>query len=194
MDQIDLRGKPCPIPVIEVKKFLAAAPSGTGLVVLVDNDTARRNIQKFTESKGYGLAHEATPEGDIRITLTAGLSPAPTCDGETGGLVVAVGAESMGRGDDDLGRALIKSFIFSLTELDVQPEAVIFFNGGVRLTCEGSAALDDLDALAAKGVAIHSCGACLNHYGLTESLRVGGVSNMYAIVDAMARAKRVINI
>ena len=46
--------------------------------------------------------------------------------------------------------------------------------------------------MAAEGVEILTCGTCLNHYGLTEKLAVGSVTNMYDIVERMTRAKSVV--
>ncbi len=194
MDSIDLRGKPCPIPVIEVKKLIAGAPAGTVVRVLVDNDIARQNLQKLAEGQGHAFAHESAPEGGIRVELTVGAAHAPERAEQQGGLVVAIGSDCMGRGNDDLGAALMKSFLFSLSEREGRPDHILFFNGGVHLTCEGSASLTDLSALAAKGTAIHSCGACLNYYKKTDKLKVGGVTNMFAIVETMAQAKRLINL
>ena len=39
---------------------------------------------------------------------------------------------------------------------------------------------------------ILTCGTCLNHYGLAGKLAVGGVTNMYTIVEKLAGAGRVI--
>ena len=36
------------------------------------------------------------------------------------------------------------------------------------------------------------CGTCLNHYGLTEQLAVGGVTNMYDIVEKLTHADLVV--
>ena len=47
--------------------------------------------------------------------------------------------------------------------------------------------------MEAQGVEILTCGTCLNFYGLAEKLAVGGVTNMYAIVEALANAGKVIN-
>lgn len=194
MEIMDLRGKPCPIPVIEVKKRIAALPAGASVSVLVDNDIARQNLQKLARGEGHGFAHEQTPEGDIKATLTLGCAVGAENGGDAGGLVVAISSSHMGRGSDELGATLMKSFIFSLTELGQPPECILFFNGGVHLTCEGSSVLDDLDALAKKGVEIRSCGACLNYYQKTDKLGVGDVTNMFAIVETMAKARRVINL
>ncbi len=193
MDILDLRGKPCPIPVIEAKKALRAAAPGGIVRILVDNDAARRNLAKMAEGLGHGFRHEPGPEGGILATLTAGAAAGPGGAGGPG-LVVAIGGEAMGAGNDDLGRVLMKSFIYSLTELEPPPERLLFFNGGVKLTTEGSNALADLETLANKGAAIDSCGACLDFHGLTGKLKVGGVTNMFAIAGAMAKAGRLINL
>jgi len=46
--------------------------------------------------------------------------------------------------------------------------------------------------LESQGVEIMTCGTCLNHYGLTEQLAVGSVTNMYAIAEKLMGAARVI--
>jgi selenium metabolism protein YedF len=194
MDVVDMRGKPCPIPVIEAKKLLANAPAGSSVALMVDNDAARQNLQKLADGLGHAFQYETTGDGCIIATFAVREPHAPDDAQDGGGLTVAIGANVMGRGDDELGGALMKSFIFSLTELEVPPECVLFFNSGVRLTCDGSAALADLAALTAKGVVVNSCGTCLNFHGLTDQLKVGDITNMYAILAAMAGAKRLINL
>ena len=106
--------------------------------------------------------------------------------------MVAVDTDAMGRGSDELGRTLMKGFLFALGQLPQPPKTLLFYNGGAHLTCEGSASLEDLRALAEKGTEILTCGTCLNYYGLTEKLAVGGVTNMYAIVETLANAGKVI--
>ena len=52
--------------------------------------------------------------------------------------------------------------------------------------------LEDLKNLEAQGVEILTCGTCLDYYGLKEKLQVGSVTNMYAIMEAMNRADKII--
>jgi sulfur relay (sulfurtransferase) complex TusBCD TusD component (DsrE family) len=52
--------------------------------------------------------------------------------------------------------------------------------------------LEDLKSLEAQGVEILTCGTCLNHYGLTEKLAVGSVTNMYVIAEKMSTADLII--
>jgi selenium metabolism protein YedF len=91
-------------------------------------------------------------------------------------LVVAVSGDTMGRGDDELGQVLIRSFLHTLIEADPRPDTLIFFNSGVRLAVEGSQSLDDLRTLSGQGVQMLLCGTCLGHFGLKERVAVGEIS------------------
>lgn len=41
-----------------------------------------------------------------------------------------IGSKTLGKGDSALGDLLMKSYIYSLTELDDLPSTLIFFNEG----------------------------------------------------------------
>ncbi|HBG00400.1 MAG TPA: sulfurtransferase-like selenium metabolism protein YedF, partial [Firmicutes bacterium] len=91
-----------------------------------------------------------------------------------------------------LGRVLMNSFIYALTELDELPDKVLLYNSGVKLAVTGSNALTDLQKLSSRGVEILNCGTCLNFFGLTEKLAVGSITNMYEIVQAQMDAATII--
>lgn len=76
--------------------------------------------------------------------------------------------------------------------MDDLPDKILFYNGGATLTTEGSDSLEDLKSLEAQGVEILTCGTCLNYYNLSDQLAVGSVTNMYAIVEAMSQADKII--
>ena len=86
--------------------------------------------------------------------------------------------DRIGRGDDDLGRVLMKNFLYSVARNPEKPLAVMLMNEGVRMACDGSASLDDLRLLAEEGVPVKACGTCLDYLGLKESLAVGEVGTM----------------
>jgi sulfur relay (sulfurtransferase) complex TusBCD TusD component (DsrE family) len=46
----------------------------------------------------------------------------------------------------------------------------------------------------AQGVEILVCGTCTNHFGITEKIGVGTISNMFDITEAMLGPSRVISI
>ena len=188
-----MKGQPCPLPVIAAKKALKEAAVGDKISILVDNDIARQNLEKMASGLGCSAQSGKTDDGLIEVAITAG-TPKPQPAAEGRGLTVAIGRQTLGAGDDTLGKALMKSFLQSLTELDVPPEYVFFFNGGAFLTTEGSASINDLKALADKGAVIATCGACLNFLQLADKLLVGAPTNMLAIAGTMAQAAKVINI
>ena len=108
--------------------------------------------------------------------------------------VVFVNSDRIGEGDDELGAKLMGSFLYSLARTEVKPEAVIFMNAGVTLTCRGSAALDDLRLLSEDGVYIYSCGTCLDWFELTDQLAVGEVGTMSDTAELMMTASDVVSV
>ena len=165
--------------------------------VLVDNEVAVQNVTKMAESSGGQVHSEKLGDAEYKVTIS--MQGAPQVQEDTacipdakGDLVVVVSSDRMGTGNDELGKVLIKGFIFAVTQLDTLPKAMLFYNGGVTLTTEGSPALEDLKSLEAQGVEIMSCGTCLDYYGLKDKLAVGSVTNMYNIVETQAKATKVI--
>jgi selenium metabolism protein YedF len=100
----------------------------------------------------------------------------------------------MGRGEDPLGDILIRGFFHTLGEVEPIPQTVIFFNTGVKLACEGSPILEDLESLEDLGVQMLVCGTCLNYFEVTDQLAAGQVSNMYDIAETILGAGKVVNL
>ena len=195
---VDARGDACPLPVVKAKKAIAELNGAGEVEVLVDNEIAVQNLTKMAQQKGYRSAAEKMAEREYRVLFTVGEpaaeeEEAPACapDARTD-TVVVIASDKMGEGAEELGKTLLKAFIFSLTQQDKLPKTILLYNGGAHLTCEGSPMLDDLKALEAEGVEILTCGTCLNFYGLTEKLAVGGVTNMYVIAEKMLNAGNVV--
>lgn len=109
-----------------------------------------------------------------------------------GDTVVVISSDKMGSGNDELGKVLIKGCIFAITQLDELPKKMIFYNGGAKITCEGSDSLEDLKNLESQGVEIVTCGTCLDYYGMKDKLAVGTVTNMYDIVESMNNAGKIV--
>lgn len=107
---------------------------------------------------------------------------------------ILVLSDRIGRGDDELGRVLIRSFFYSLARTAEPPVAVMFMNDGVRLACAGSDVINDLRLLAEAGVAIRSCGTCLDFLGVADRLEVGSVGAMPDSVAALMGSDGVITI
>ena len=214
---IDAKGKPCPQPVILAMRALGGLKDGDTLQVQVDNEAAVENLKRMAQKNGAAVQVKAdganwtveiVPADSVSATDGGASSADAAQAGQSaeeqarqicamparGPVVVAVGSAEMGNGDPRLGRILMKSFLYSLTQLEELPQTVLFFNGGVRMTTEGSESIEDLKALESQGVEILSCGTCLDFYGLKDKLLVGGITNMYVIAQTMAGAGNVVKI
>ena len=206
MITVNAMGDACPIPVIKTKKALQELSGSGEIEVLVDNETAVRNVTKMAENSGASVTQEKLGEGRYRVIVRVGdgsTDPGGTpadgedcgCGGRTGvygNTIAVISSDRMGEGNDELGHVLMKSFIFAVTQLDELPEKMVFYNGGAKLTVEDSPVLEDLKSLAEQGVEIMTCGTCLDYYGIKDKLAVGTVTNMYSIVETMQKAGRVI--
>ena len=197
---IDARGMACPLPVVNAKKASEELHPGDTLIVRVDNEIAVQNLRRFAEHKGFAALGEKTGEKEYTVTMRIGeaaenVEPEETAcavDTRQKGMLVVLSANTMGTGDEKLGKALMKAFVFALTRQDTLPETVLCYNTGAFLTCEGADTLEDLKLLESEGVTVLTCGTCLDFYGLKEKLAVGGVTNMYDIVERMESARTLV--
>jgi selenium metabolism protein YedF len=198
--KIDCRGLTCPQPVLETRKALEEAEE---LLVLVDNPTSRENVKRFAESQGHKVSiAEEKGVFELKIEKQKGRKKPPSEPAESINiqcstsldLVVCIDCDSMGRGSEELGKILMRSFLQTLEQSDLQPKKIILINNGVKLACQGSEVLEDLLELAAKGSEILACGTCLDFFGIKKNLKVGKVSNMYEILNSLSQAGRLIKI
>ena len=202
---IDCKGLNCPLPVVNAKKAAEEMSAGDVLTVLVDNEIAVQNLLRFAAGKGYGASSGKKAEKEYAVTLQIAAQTeskaeeaeeeaqiACTLDSRKKGLLVVLSANVMGKGEEKLGKALMKAFVFALTKQDQLPETILCYNSGAYLTCEGADTLEDLKNLEAEGVSILTCGTCLDFYGIKETLAVGSVTNMYDIVERMEAAKTIV--
>ena len=193
-------GDTCPIPVIKANKALKEMEEPGVLEIHVDNEMAVQNLKRLASSKGLASSSEQLEDKHFAVTFQVTSLPkdaledeAPPCAEDVHrNTVVAISSAAMGRGDDELGRTLMKGFLYALTQLEELPRTILFYNGGAALSTEGSESLEDLRHMEAQGVEILTCGTCLNFYGLSDKLAVGSITNMYAIAETLAAAGKVI--
>ena len=197
---VNAMGEPCPLPVIKATRVLEGLAGPGALEVLVDNDVAVQNLLRLAAGRHLPAVSQKLGEGRYSVRIQAGEVPLPApeqadppaCRPDArGDYVVAVSSAAMGTGDDELGRTLMKGFLYALTQLETLPRAILFYNGGAALTTQGSPSLEDLRTLEAQGVEILTCGPCLSFYGLTEHLAVGNVTNMYDIAQRLTGTRVV---
>src|SRR5680860_594398 len=193
MKNIDCRNLACPGPVIQVKKTLEETPPGVSFSVDVNSETSRDNVRRFAESRGAGVRIEEGDGEAICLIITVPLDTAPV-DTVTRGHgdamfqkkrdkppVIFITGETLGQGDDKLGRILIEGFINTLLDQDRIPDRILFMNAGVKFAVQGSAVLKTLGKMTDRGCEILVCGTCLEFFFLSDKVSVGTVSNMFDI-------------
>ncbi len=197
LKEVDARGLSCPKPVIQTKKAIEELAEGQ-VTTIVDNEIAKENVTKYAKSMNLnyqvrevdGFFHIDIFKDDMGLQTEAMPLPKP----RLGEQVILVGEDKFGKGNDQLGEVLIKGFFYTLTEMEPFPSAILFLNGGIMLTIESSSVLEYLRTLEMQGVQVLSCGTCLDYYNVKDQLAVGGVTNMYTIVEHLNKDKNVIRI
>ena len=202
MITVNAIGDACPIPVVKTRKAMETIKGSEVVETLVDNEIAVENLKKMAGQMGYQVKDQKLEEGkySVQIMVTEAEKiekiQADICDCKptaASDKVVVIRSNVMGEGEPELGKVLIKGFIYALSQQKELPKTILFYNGGACLTCEGSASLDDLKELEHRGVKILTCGTCLNFYGLSEKLKVGEVTNMYEIAETMSKASLIVS-
>jgi selenium metabolism protein YedF len=202
LKKIDVRDLACPGPVLKLRDLLGAGERE--ITMHVADELCRSNVTRFAASRNAETEVEDPGDGSFVIRINAGENSTSFRAGEeaflvseaaateAGPRVVQITAGTMGSGDDELGALLLRSFLKTQAELERKPDAVLFYNDGVKLCCEGSNLLDDLRGLEAAGVEIIACGTCLNFFELADQLRVGRVTDMLEIAGRLADAGSIV--
>lgn len=196
---IDAIGKVCPMPVVMTKKEIDLGEER--IITLVDNEIAVENLKRLAASTGF-LTQVTKNKDGYRVSFTKEGDSGDEAQTESNQVinhsasdyVTFIGKETIGEGDNELGKNLMRMFLYTLSEMKELPTHILFMNGGVKLPTLDEQAVKSLKVLEDKGATILVCGACLNFYGLIEELKVGSVSNMYEITDQMRQACKVINL
>jgi len=195
---LDCRGLACPQPVIQTKEALESFVSGR-LLVILDNEGSCSNVMRFAQSQGHKVEMEQA-EGDYQLWIHKGVGVAESKDEpivceahQKRSTVVYISSEGMGRGDEELGGILMAAYLDTLSQFACEITHVIFVNTGVRLTVAGSPVLEQIQGLERMGVEILCCGTCLRHFGIQDKLKVGSVSNMFAILEVLSGAGKVMS-
>lgn len=191
MKTVDARKQACPKPVIMTKKALEE--NIDNINVIVDNKIAKSNVIKLCTRLGYDTnVKEKDDSIYINITRTGKEEETRNEYVEKSNIGYVFGSNILGKGSEELGKILVKGFVYTLTETKPYPSFLIFLNSGIELTTKGSECIEDLKVLEKNGVKILSCGTCLDFFNLKDKLLVGEISNMYDIVETMSQVGNTI--
>jgi selenium metabolism protein YedF len=182
-----------------------ADQGGRDFTISVDNKTAVENLKRFGNNGGFDTVVVEKSRDDFSVRFlkssvaedsagVGGRKETGVVSGVKSSWAVFIGNEGIGNGDLELGTTLMKMFFFTLTQGSDVPSYVLFMNEGVKVPVGSQQAIEHLKVLAERGTKVLVCGTCLNFYGLSDSLKVGIVSNMYDIAEAMLNVDKVITL
>jgi sulfur relay (sulfurtransferase) complex TusBCD TusD component (DsrE family) len=101
----------------------------------------------------------------------------------------------MGQTDNqELSTKLIQKYFSLLLEGGELPPVMCFYTDGVKLVTSGSPILEQLKQMEAKGARLIVCSTCLDAMGLADQVQAGIVGGMPDIIEAQARAEKVITL
>ena len=197
---LDCVGLPCPKPVLRAKDALA---TGAPVIkVLVDNEASQSNVARFGRSQGHQASCSREGENLYAVTIVAGEDAAVEdvdpqayqCTVPSASkMIYVISSDSMGRGSDQLGWALLQTYVQTIKDVEPLPNKIVLYNAGVKLVATPSGALDALRRLQEMGVEILACGTCLDFFQLKSALQVGQISNMHEIMSTMSEADKIVS-
>lgn len=202
MKILDVKGKRCPMPLIETKKALKGLQANESLKIIIDNETSVKNVVHFLNDNNIAVGQNTETDGIYELivntteTIPEEVDETAYCSssGEKGNnYVVMLSKNRLGEGSDELGEALVGAMINTLKSMDTLPGKIMILNSGVNLVVNGSLVINDMRDLEKSGVDIMVCGACLDYFGKMDELAVGRVSNMHDILEGMLNADKVMN-
>lgn len=185
MKTLDCRG-PCLDPVAATRRALEEMDFP--LEVMVDDADVLLSVSQLLGTSGYKYQTVAGHQETKLVVTGKNIGRADKSDA-----VFLITSNTLGRGSDELGLALMKSFLHTLGQ-SAAHSTIYFLNSGVKLCAGPEALVDHLQDLLNKHWRLECCGTCLDYFGIKDDVRVGNVTSMYAIVQGMGEANKIISL
>lgn len=195
MKEINAIGLACPKPVMKTKE---ETDSGTSEIrVRVDNEIAASNVTRFLEGKGFmvkraGAVPDIAVEGRKDQNGTEQSETQAPAAPKNGSWALLLLSDKIGAASDGLGDALMKAFLGTVAQSENLPCAIALMNEGVKMALSDRSTFDTLSDLVCKGVPLLICGTCVKHFGITDDIKIGVISNMFEITDTVFSASKPI--
>ena len=96
--------------------------------------------------------------------------------------------------DRQVGKVLLETYIYTLSELEFLPKSIFLLNEAVLLTLPISDCCLYLKRLQDRGVEILVCDTSANYYDIVKKMQVGKLIGMKTIIEKQLGATKLINI
>ncbi|MEG1641584.1 MAG: sulfurtransferase-like selenium metabolism protein YedF [Synergistaceae bacterium] len=183
MIEINTKGLNCPQPVIKTKE--AVDKGEKEITVIIDNKVALSNVTRFLENKGYTIkTEEKNNDYIVKAEIQREIKIEKQEDnGKIGDYSVLLLSDKLGADSNGLGEVLMKAYIGTLSQADKLPKVIALMNSAVMMSLPENSVSDTLKEISDNGVKILVCGTCTKHFGITEQITVGTISNMFEITE-----------
>jgi len=189
---IDVRGVPCPKPVILTKQ--AIKEGSDAIDVLTDNPISVENIKRLATSEGYSCKVIENPDETILVKINKEEKMVKEEKAVKGKTTILMDSDKIGKGDEELGKILMKSLLESINASDKPLNRIILIHSSVRLATVLTDFVNLLKEIEKKGVEILVCGICLDFFNLKNELKVGRVTNFFEVTEILLSDDRIIKI
>lgn len=109
---------------------------------------------------------------------------------EANNIIFVCSSLSIGN-DRQLGKVLLETYIYTLSELEFLPKSIILFNEAVLLTLPISDCCLYLKRLQDRGVEILVCDTSANYYDIVKRMQVGKLIGMKSIIEKTIRSYKI---
>ncbi len=92
-----------------------------------------------------------------------------------------------------MGRRSLKNLLVTLSESEVVPRVLVFWNNAVKICLEGSPLLPALAKIERTGVRILVSGYALERLKMKGQLRIGKLANNFDLLEAIHKAQKVVS-
>lgn len=108
--------------------------------------------------------------------------------------VIIFTRNGLGSAPQELQSQLVVKFLELTLLSENLPAKIIFYTEGVKLCCQGSPVLDQLQQFEDQGVELVLCATCLDFFGMRDQVRIGIIGGMGDILTALQVAPRVLSV
>ena len=96
--------------------------------------------------------------------------------------------------DRQVGKVLLETYIYTLSELEFLPKSIILLNEAVLLTLPVSDCYLYLKRLQDRGVEVLVCDTSATYYNIVKKMQIGKLIGMKTIIEKQLGTTKLINI
>lgn len=94
--------------------------------------------------------------------------------------------------NDEIGKSSFRDILITLSESELVPRTLVFWNNSVKACVEGSPLLSTINKIERLGVRVLVAGHALDKLDLKNAMRAGKLANHFDLLDAINQVQKVV--